>query len=517
VTDRAEVVVVGGGHNGLVAACYLARAGRDVVVLEQSDRPGGGARTDETIPGYRFDTHSVAHNILNMTSIPAELDLAGAGLHYTEMAPFAAGFFPDGRVVRFSRSVEETCASIAEHDPAEAARYRRLMERALPLVDVAVAGLESGSTGAGVVGAALSRVRSLVRAIRRNDGVTTLARSLLQPYGSLLTEHLGSDLTRAPITSFAAHSSVGPDAAGGSFFAIWQAAYHRFGQWHASGGSGGLTTALVARLESFGGRVECGADVRRIDAGGGRVRGVETADGRRVEAPVVLTATQPQYALLELLDPPLAGRAGAALRAVHVGNAVQCVLHVATSALPPYRNAQDGDWNGLQSHAESMAEVGAGFRAAEARRLPDPPTTYAFTTSALDDTLAPPGRHTVYLACPSAPFALDGATWEDAGPAFTEAMLDSVELVAPGFRDTVLATHLRTPAEMARELRWPGAHPMHVDITLDQLALLRPTKGLAGHRTPVPGLFLTGAGTAPVGGIAGAPGKAAAQAVLSDR
>jgi phytoene dehydrogenase-like protein len=114
VAEARRTIIVGASHNGLVCACYLARAGQEVLVLEQSDKPGGGSRTDETIPGHRFDTHSVAHNIINMTTIPRELDLAGAGLEYREMDPFAVAIFEDGRRVRFHRSVERTMASIAE-------------------------------------------------------------------------------------------------------------------------------------------------------------------------------------------------------------------------------------------------------------------------------------------------------------------------------------------------------------------------------------------------------------------
>ncbi len=126
--------MVGAGHNGLVAACYLARAGRQVVVLEQLDRPGGGSRTEETVPGYHFDVHSAAHNLINMTAIPAELDLAGVGLVYQEMDPFSVAVHADGRRVRFHRSVEATVASIAEEDPAEAAAYQRFMGKAIPVI-----------------------------------------------------------------------------------------------------------------------------------------------------------------------------------------------------------------------------------------------------------------------------------------------------------------------------------------------------------------------------------------------
>ncbi len=511
-----KIVIVGGGHNGLVAGCYLAREGCEVVVLEQSDGPGGGSRTEETVPGFRFDTHSAAHNMINMTAIPRELRLAEAGLDYQEMEPFAAGFFVDGRVVRFHRSIERTVASIAEHDPAEARRYADLMGMALPLVDVAVAGMSTASSLPAALRTAAARSGKLVTAIRRFGGFSGLVHGLIAPYGGLLRTHLGSDLTRAPVSAFAAHSSAGPELVGGSFYALWQAAYHRHGQWHARGGAQGLTDALVTRLESYGGTVHTGRTVTSIDAGGGRVRGVRLADGEYVRADRVVTAIEPRTALLELCDPPLSGQAAAELRAVHRGNAVQLVVHLATTALPAYPNARPGDWNGLQSHVDSMDELAQGFHAAEARRLPDPVPTYAFTPSALDDSLAPPGQHTVYLACPCAPSTVDGGWAEHAEP-FAQAMIDSMERHAPGFRDTIVGMSIRTPELMAEQLLWPGGHPMVLDISLDQLAFFRPTRRLAGHSTPIEGLFISGGGTAPTGGISGVPGKAAAVALLGHR
>jgi phytoene dehydrogenase-like protein len=508
-----DVIVVGGGHNGLVAACYLAREGLDVLVLEQADAPGGGSRTEETVSGYRFDTHSAAHNIINMTDIGEELDLPGAGLEYREMDPFAISVGRDGRIVRFHRSVEATVASIAEVDAREAEAYGAFLHRALPTVEGIMTGIEAGASPSRLLRKLPGRMVDLGRAVARNGGPTGLVRELVSPYERILTERLHSDLTRAPVAAFAAHSSASPRLPGSAFYAFWQAAYHLYGQWHAVGGSQGLVDALLVRLASYGGRVRTGARVASIPADG-RVRGVVLDDGERIAAPVVMTAMEPRTALLELLDPPLGGTAGRDLAGTHRGNAVQLVVHVAVDRLPPYREGRPGDWHGLQSYVDSLDSLGRGFAAADAGLLPpDPVPTYAFTPSALDDTLAPAGHHTVYLACPCAPFDLDGG-WEAAAEGFAERMLDTVEARAPGFRASIRGMAIRTPELMAAELAWPGAHPMHLDITLDQLAWMRPTRALADHTTPIRGLFLTGAGTAPVGGVAGSPGRAAAKAVL---
>lgn len=190
------------------------------------------------------------------------------------------------------------------------------------------------------------------------------------------------------------------------------------------------------------------------------------------------------------------------------------LVHLAVTELPRYPGTRPGDHAGLQSYLDLPDDLAAGFARAQAGELPDDPVpTYAFTPTASDDMLAPPGRHTVYLACPCAPAHLRGG-WAGAGEAFADRMIGTVEVRAPGFRASIVGRAVRTPADMERELAWPGAHPMHLDVSLDQLGPFRPTRALAGHRTPVRGLYVAGAGTAPVGGIAGVPGRNAAQALL---
>jgi phytoene dehydrogenase-like protein len=229
-----------------------------------------------------------------------------------------------------------------------------------------------------------------------------------------------------------------------------------------------------------------------------------------------VTAIDPRTALLELMDPPLEGKAGRELEAAHRSNGVQLVVHVAVDRLPAYTDAQPGDHHGLQSYVDELGELTAAFAAAEDRRVHLPAPAYAFTTSALGSALAPPGHHTVYLACPAAPFDVREG-WERAAPAVVRSMLDQVEARAPGFQDTIRGVAVRTPELMASELRWPGAHPMVLDATLDQLGALRPTPALGSHRTPIDGMYISGAGTAPTGGVAGSPGRGAARAVIRDR
>ena len=506
---RARVVVVGGGHNGLVAACYLARGGADVLVLEQADRLGGGSRTDEVVPGHLFDTHSAAHNIVQATGIVADLRLAEAGLEYREMDPFSVAVFRDGPIVRFHRDVGRTVDSIAEVDAVEAGRYASWMRDAMPVVTAMRSALDGGGAGART-----RQVAAAARALARNGGPLGLAQLLLSPYGKVLGSRFGSDLVRGPVSAFAAHASAGPDTPGSAVFALWQAFYHQVGQWHAVGGSQGLADALATRLAALGGRWRTGAAVGRIVRDGDRVTGVELEDGERLAADAVLAAVDPRVALLDLLDPPLDGDEAARLRSVTRGNAVQMLVHLATDALPPYAGARPGDWNGLQSYVDSVDALSDGFAQANAGRLPeDPVPAYAFTPSALDGSLAPPGRHTVYLACPTAPYRLRGG-WASGAEEFADRMVAQVEARAPGFTDSVTARSVRTPETMAAELRWPGAHPMHADLALDQLGPFRPTRALARYAAPVDGLFVAGAGAAPVGGIAGVSGRGAARRML---
>jgi phytoene dehydrogenase-like protein len=233
----------------------------------------------------------------------------------------------------------------------------------------------------------------------------------------------------------------------------------------------------------------------------------------------VVAAINPQTALLDLLgedrlEPGLRAR----LRSRHRSNAVQFVVHAALSRLPPWPGAPLDVYNGMQSLGASVEQFAQNFREAEAGIAPRDPAAYLFTLSALDPTLAPEGGHTAYIACASYParFA-DGGAWEQRGEAEAHRLVAAVERRAPGFTSSVMGLAWRHADDWARETGLLGGHPMHLDMSLDQLGLFRPLLELAGHRAPLPGLYLSGAGTAPTGGVSAVPGRAAARAVLRDR
>ena len=524
-----DALVIGAGHNGLACACYLARAGMKVLVLERADRVGGAAHTAATIadrPEYLFDTCSVVHNMINMTTVPAELRLADMGLEYTETDPFTVSFFPDGSSVRLYRSLDRTCGEIARHSPRDADSYRAFIREADPIVETALAGFRaSGDEGSGPKEWG-RRLASAYKALRR-AGPLRAPYMMVSPYGTLLEETFETEHARVGFAALAAHATAGPHSPTSGFFVLWQAAYHRYGNWHAKGGSGALTQAMHRRLESWGGEVRTGARVDRllVQDAPRRVTGVRLAGGEEIAAPSVICAINPQTALFDLLgetylEPALARR----LRARHRSNAVQFVVHAALDRLPPWHGHVHGDpahsdvWNGMQSVAASVNQVRQNFLQAEAGIPPAEPAAYVFTPSAIDSMVAPPGKHGAYVACASYPsrFA-DGTSWRENGEREAWRLLDAVEARAPGFKDAVTGVAWRHAVDWEEEIGLLGGHPMHLDMTPDQMLLFRPDRELADHRGPVPGLYLSGAGTSPGGGVSAVPGRAAARAVLDDR
>ncbi|UOY02936.1 phytoene desaturase family protein [Blastococcus sp. PRF04-17] len=518
---QVDVVVVGAGHNGLVAACYLARAGLRVEVVERDEVLGGAVSTVERWPGVRVDRGSSAHVIVRHSGIVEELDLAAHGLRYIDCDPW--GFAPapspgdpgpDGRPLVFSRDLAATCASIAAAcGRDDAAAYRRFVEVWTPRSRAVVAAFGRRPD-----------VRGLLRSFwplgaqgRPRTPGGDLAVDFLSSGDALLDRWFGSERLKAALAWFGAQSGPPMSEPGTAAMVGWVALLHDVPPGHPVGGSGGLTAALRRRLEADGGRVTLGDGAARLLTEGGRVTGVETASGRRIAADAVVAACHvgvtrqlagaaAPLALADA-DPPL-------------GNGFGLVVRALTDAPPSYPGVpEDISSSGLQLLCTDRADLAAAHGDWGAGRLPRTPVPLAMCFSESDETLAPAGSHVVTIWGQWYPYALaDGGDWDDLAEKEARRLVEAVDRFAPGFADSVQRLYVQTPLELERELSLPRGNVMHVEMGLASMFALRPTPALSGYTVPgLRGLYLAGASTHPGGGVSGNSGRTAARVLLADR
>jgi phytoene dehydrogenase-like protein len=526
--DRAvDAVVVGAGHNGLVAACYLARAGLTVEVVERDDVLGGAVSTVERWPGVRVDRGSSAHVIVRHSGVVEELDLTTHGLRYLDCDPW--GFAPapapgdpgpDGLPLVFSVDLDATCASIAAAcGQADAEAYRRFVGVWGPRSRAVVDSFARRPTPLGLARAFWPLGAPSGGAPRTPGG--DLAVDFLGSGDALLDRWFGSERLKAALAWFGAQSGPPMSEPGTAAMVAWVALLHDVPPGHPVGGSGGLTAALRTRLESDGGRVTLGDGAARLlvddGPGGGRVTGVETVSGRRVTAPVVVAACH----VLATRD--LAGESAPpalADAAPPVGNGFGLVLRCLTDALPVYPGVDPAvSSQGLQLLCTDRAQLAAAHGDWLAGRLPREPVPLAMAFSASDDTLAPPGRHVVTVWGQWYPYELaDGGDWDALADAEAQRLVAAVDRFAPGFAGSVREVYVQTPLLLERELSLLRGNVMHVEMGLASMFAFRPTPALSGYRVPgLDGLYLAGASTHPGGGVSGNSGRIAARAVLADR
>ncbi len=514
-SDR--VVVVGAGHNALVAACYLARAGLDVTVLERDTVVGGAASTVERFPGYRMDRGSSAHVMVRHTGIVEDLELQRFGLEYQDLDPW--GFAPfvaadgSGGNLTFHVDLDRTCASIeALCGAKEADAYRAFV------VDWSARNLKVFEAFQGPpTGARLGRT---LWGIGSGTGLSgmELSRQFLTSADALLDAHFEDERLKTALAWMGAQSGPPTHEVATADLVGWNTVMHLKPPGHPKGGSGMLSEALQACLESLGGRVVLGDGAASIQSRGGKVTAVVSESGHRYPASGVVAGCH-VLTTLELLDPPprdLLDRAG---RTIRTGNGIGMVVRLGTNDLPRYPGATEETYRAMQLLAPSRQALRKAHGEFSAGLPPAEPAALAMTFSAFDDTIAPPGKHNVTVWGQWHPYALsNGERWDDIAEREGTKLVEAVDRVAPGFAASVEHMHVQTPLELERELGLRQGQVMHVEMSLDQMFLWRPMPELSGYRVPsVPGLYLTGASTHPGGGVFGASGRSAAAVLLHDR
>jgi phytoene dehydrogenase-like protein len=524
---RHDAIVIGAGHNGLVAAAYLARAGLRTVVLERRECVGGACVTEERWPGYRVSRGAYVVGLLR-PAVVRELDLAAHGLRLLRREPSSFTPLPDGRGLLLGADAEACAREIGRFSARDAARYRdyeRLLDRTArtfePLLD---APPPDPARLAWRDVPVLARVAARAVGLRRD--AAAVARLLLAPARATLEAWFESEPLRATLATDALIGAFAGPGSPGTGYVLF---HHVMGEtggargvWaYVEGGMGALAGALAAAARAAGAEVRVAAPVASIDVAGGRVHGVTLGDGTTLEAPVVVSGADPQRTLLGLVGvehlPEAVAREAAAL---DVRSPV-VKINLALARLPRFRGRSGAGEAPGPEHAGTI-HVGAtdldalerSYAEAAAGRLPDRPMVELTIPSALDRTLAPAGRHVASLFVQHVPPAPDPATWPAAREAFADRALALVDEVAPGFSASVLHREVLGPPELEAVFGLSGGNLFHGAMTLDRLLFLRPFPGWSRYQTPVSGLWLCGAGTHPGGGIMGACGRNAALELL---
>lgn len=505
-----DVVVVGAGHNALVAACYLARSGLDVEVVERREVVGGAVSTVERFPGYKMDVGSSAHIMFRYTGIDEDLDLAACGLEYQDLDPWGFAPFGDESLV-FWKDLDATCASIAAVcGDRDAEAYAAFVT-------------DWGNRNVRVFAAfqkpptARTMGRHMMR-VGRDSGIggMELTRQFLSSGDRLLDEHFTDERLKTALSWLGAQSGPPTHEVATADLVGWNAMLHRVTPGHPKGGSGMLSVALARRFEALGGTLRLGEPAARIHVRDGRATGVETASGDRIAARAVLAGCH-VLTTLDLLHGAVPG-AEEARRRIHVGNGIGMVVRLATSALPAYPSGIGGsEWRALQLIAPSRTYLRRAHGEFVAGLPPTQPAALAMTFSAFDDTIAPPGKHNVTVWGQWHPYELsNGERWDDIAEREGTKLVEAVDAAAPGFAESVERMYVQTPLELERELGLRRGNVMHVEMGLDEMFMWRPLPEWSGYRGPLAGLYLTGASTHPGGGVFGASGRSAAGVLAGD-
>ena len=507
--ERNRVVIVGAGHNGLVCAAYLAKAGREVAVLEAADQVGGLAAMREFAPGFRA---SCAHLLYLLDSgIAKELDLASYGLVMSEDGIDTVALDPEGAHLTISAGGIEG-SSLPEADRQAWAEYRRMMSKFAAFVGKLhnrvpprIRQKREDLFGLGKMALELRRMgRDDMREFLRIAGINI---------HDVLEEHFEDELLKGALSLDAVLGSFSGPRSNNTVFT----ALHRMSGGGVSipaGGMGAVSDALAEAARNAGAEIRTGCKVRRILSDGLEVRGVELENGEEIPATTVVSNADPKTTMLGLLGARHL-ETGFASRFDNVrtnGNAAK--LHLALDGLPEFTGLERERLGQRLLIAPGPGYVDRAFNHCKYGEFSPRPVMEIILPTLHDPSLAPEGNHLLSAIVQYAPYRLKGG-WESGKAAFLATALDTLETYAPGIREQVIGGELLTPSDLEAEYGVSGGHWHHGELSLDQFMMLRPVPKAAQYRMPVEGLWLCGAGCHPGGGVMGSAGRNAAQALLA--
>ncbi len=522
-----DVLIVGGGHNGLTCACYLAAAGLKVRVLERRAIVGGAAVTEEFHPGFRNSTASYTVSLLNPQVI-RDLRLNEHGLRILERP--ISNFLPlsDETYLKVGSSLAATQAEVARFSAADADRlpgYYAMLERVADVLREL--SLETPPNVGGGVGDFFAAIKT-ARRFKKLD--MAARRDVLDLFTKSAGDLLDAWFESAPIkAAFGFDAIVGnfasPYAPGTAYVLL----HHVFGEvngkrgvWgHAVGGMGAITQAMAAEARVRGVHIDTGVEVVNVCIDSRGAQGVQLKDGRVIEARCVVANVNPKLLYLNLIDAPVLDPEF--LRRIRGWKCASATfrMNVALRELPDFKclpgtAAAQHHQSGIIM-APSLAYMEQAYFDARSYGCSRAPVVEMLIPSTVDDSLAPPGRHVASLFCQHfSPDLPQGLTWDGIREDAADHVIDTVTRYAPNFRDAVIARKILSPLDLEREFGLIGGDIFHGALTLDQLWTARPVLGYADYRTPVNRLYICGAGTHPGGGVTGLPGRNAAREIVRD-
>ena len=502
-----DVVVVGGGHNGLVCAAYLARAGLDVVVVERAERPGGALLWTDW-QGFRLERGALEHTSILTTGVLEELDLAAHGLTYWCRSTNGTHMFGDGTRIVIEETAEATAASIEQVSPADAAAWMELGARSQPVLR-AFALASDGWVPPPAIANGFARVVA-------GRGAERLIELTRMSVAELAMRWFESPYVRAMAMFRAVFSGLAPWTPGSAGAFLLTVAGHGRRVGRPVGGSQALVDALCAVVGAAGGTVRCGFDVVSVRRTGSSWL-VRSGAGEEVSARRVVSAMAPRPFLLDVLDGDVPRRVRRRATDVQevADNLSQLTLAVAiddATVLPALgRDDLDTATMWLLSDPTAATQVAT---AAQFGQVPRSPGTLVTFPSRVDPSAAPVGSATMW-ANAFTPRRLAGRSWAEAADEAAAGVWRTIDACLPGIRAHAVHEVLTNPDDLTA-LTGADNAGSHVAPTLRQTLGWRPAAGLGNYRTPVDGIYLTGAGTHPGSSVSGAPGRACARAILDD-